>query len=521
MLRKLVLVILLSGGIFAAEPEIAPAAPGPGGNTEKTAAEDAEAVPPAREEQVMEAVEKAGRRISAIVTGGNVLDLESALRRAVQDNPSIQAVGERVAQARQQVRQAWSAWFPQVDTSWSVTRTDIADANIRQAESELDQQAALYERFGLDPDDILDQDIPWRRETWNFNITARFLLFDGLAREFTIAMARFGRQEAEAARGEAWRQLMSGVARSYFGVQLARENIRIAEADESFNQRLLTEAKAARRVGMGSLSDVLNFEVLVRTSRRDLLRSENEYKLARITLATLMGIPGAKLPDDLRVAELSEAQPADMKIPDIDPLIDCALERRPDVRQKQMSVKRNKANTRRQYAAFAPKVALFASRDASRTGDGGFGGDDYNDSVGANVSMDIFTGGRRWWQVAEAKHARRQAEYELTNTELEVMAEVRRAVTGLGTAQEQLILQRATSQYVRKNRDLVKKEYNAGQGSLALLNQAQRNLVQSDAALALARVSLQSSWFDVYTATAETLSLYMAQPDAADKENAK
>ena len=65
--------------------------------------------------------------------------------------------------------------------------------------------------------------------------------------------------------------------------------------------------------------------------------------------------------------------------------------------------------------------------------------------------------------------------------------------------------QETNTQLVKKQRDLVEKEYKAGVVSLVRLNEAQRDLTVSLAQLALARVALRVSWYDLQTATGQIL----------------
>ena len=51
-----------------------------------------------------------------------------------------------------------------------------------------------------------------------------------------------------------------------------------------FNQRQLVEAQARRRVGTGSLSDELNFEIRVNAANTTVVVGENNYRIALIGL---------------------------------------------------------------------------------------------------------------------------------------------------------------------------------------------------------------------------------------------
>jgi outer membrane protein TolC len=287
---------------------------------------------------------------------------------------------------------------------------------------------------------------------------------------------------------------------------LARENLQIAEADEAFNQRQLKEAEARYRVGTGSLSDQLNFEVRVRAARSAVLDAQRDYHTALIALAALMGIPEAIIPENVVIADLHSELPEELQLQEPEPLIAYAMEYRPDLNQSRYAVERAEATVGQNRAPFFPQVRALASRDASRTNSGRFDiDDDFSTTVGISVDYELFAGGRNRAALRESKYAEAEAEFRSENLEIEVASEVRTAIQNLATAQQQLLLQRATAELVSRNRDLVEKEYDAGQGSLVRLNEAQRDLIAAQSRLAQARVALRQAWHDVRTATAETL----------------
>ena len=88
---------------------------------------------------------------------------------------------------------------------------------------------------------------------------------------------------------------------------------------------------------------------------------------------------------------------------------------------------------------------------------------------------------------------------------MRVASEVREAIANVETAQRELLLQRNNAELVKRNRDLVDKEFNAGQASLVRLNEAQRDLNQATSQLALARVGLRQTWKNLDVATGRIL----------------
>jgi len=463
-----------------------------------------------------------------------VLDLEAAQRIALEKNPSLFAAASRVAQARDRVRQARSLYLPQVNAEYSASRTHLPGSTVEAAKDQalfgpvvsslasgvpqylfnpnqggglvglgFSTASGLYS--GIQARSEFDEDI----ETYRAGLVATYILFDGFSRHFTNAMARFGREETEAARHEAIRLLLDGVAQAYYGVQLARENVTIALADEAFNQRLLREAKARRERGTGSKSDVLNFEVALRAAQSSRIQAEGQQQLARVALAALMGLPEARLSNEITLVELLPESVEALTTPEADTLMPVAMEQRPDVQQGAYQVSRIRAQLGERRSVYYPQVNAFASQVAQSSDDSRFGSDDFSGTVGINVNYNLFAGGRNRASVSEARHQLEEAEYLLEETRLRAAQEVRQAAIELKTAQETLVLQRTTADYVDENRTLVEKEYEAGQGSLARLNQAQRDLVAAQARLALARVALHSARHALETATGETISRFL------------
>jgi outer membrane protein TolC len=492
----------------------------------RSIAEEAK-VPDAPATEVAEEAVLDAPTAEAVAEAAALIDLPTAQRRALEDNPSLQAAAARIAQANQRVWQARSAYMPQVRAGYSASHTNLPDATVdaaREAAFEAPLRQSVSSSLGqllqgtatpasigrslgsgvyggLQARDGIDDS----QEQYSASLSASYLIFDGFERRFTVLAAKAGKMEFDAARSEAQRLLLDAVAQAFYSVQLARESIGIAEADESFNRRLLKDAEARRRVGTGSLSDVLNFEVQVRAAQGDRIAGERDMKLAEVVLATLMGMPDAKLPEGVAVAPMPAETEADRVVPDVELLVDYALAYRPDVQQQEFAVDRAKAAVGQRRALFYPVVGASASQDYQSTDDGRPGRDEFASTVGVNLSYDLFTGGRHVAALAESKHARSEAERLLDAATLNAQSEVRDSVINLEASLQLLALQEETTSFVQRNRELVEKEYQAGQGALARLNQAQRDLVAAEGRLALARVALRRTWHSVHTATGETL----------------
>lgn len=466
------------------------------------------------------------------------LNLEQAHRIALEQNPSLQAVAEKVEQTKTLVKQARSLYYPQVTASINALFQWLRDKDKEDADQVLEYLRGTIDdlndvvkslngtvasrdlrrlrRSLRDGDQYLgdvQDDLDDVIEQYTYGVNAQYLVFDGFARKHTNAVARIGHEESQQGQLEARRLLLELVTQAFLGVQLARENLKVVDADKAFNARLLEDATAMLDYGKAPLSSVLNFEVAVKTADVRHISAEGDLRAAQLALARLMGLQDARWPEDWALCPLGEVEAPSLQLPPLDAQLNYALEHRPDLNQKELSVNRAESEIKRRKGAFYPQVGVLAGLQENFSYNQRPSFDSLSPQIGVGVSIDLFTGGRRKAMVSEAEHARREAEWLAYDTLLSVQFEVRDASLQLEVAQKRYLLLLDTVRVIQQTRNLVEEEYRAGKESLTRLNQSQRDLVQAEGQLALARVALRQAWFALDTATARSLEPFNAMTE--------
>ena len=437
-----------------------------------------------------------------------VLDLKTAQEISLRNNPSLAAALARVRQARARIEQAQSAYWPLVDAS-------VSGSRIKLSENE-EERSFFTGAFPGFSGDAFSTESP--QDYYSTSLTASWVVFDGFERKFATAAAKYGYKESRAARQDARRLLLAAVANAYYNALLARENIRIAEADENFNLKQLKDAQARRRVGTGTLSDVLNFQVQINAARSNKIAFQRSYHVALYGLAALMGIPDSTLPGDWKLTTLESEAPEEFGQPSPEQLIDYAEANRPDVLQTVFATKRAEKAVGVERAPYYPEIRLIASLDGERVNSARFSEDDFGNTITLNLTYNLFAGGFYRASLAEAKYRQTEAEKVLEDTLIFAREEVHEAFTRLASAQEQLLLQRNNAKLVRRNRELVEKEYSAGETSLVRLNEAQRDLIQAESRLVLALASLRQARQELLAATGQILIPFEKTPMTDDPD---
>jgi len=116
-----------------------------------------------------------------------VLDLQTAWQITMAGNPTVEAAQARVSQAEERISQAQSTYWPRLDASVGASRLWWSENDY------LENQAYLNLFFS---DATLDD--PY--DSYETDLTASWLVFNGFARSLNKKAAEYGREQAAYAR---------------------------------------------------------------------------------------------------------------------------------------------------------------------------------------------------------------------------------------------------------------------------------------------------------------------------------
>lgn len=389
-----------------------------------------------------------------------VLTLGAAKQTALDNNPTIAAALERIFQARQTLVQSRAGFFPSLTGTAGWDYTEAAST------------------AGSGTDETLHSS----------RLSVTQLLFDGFYTKYTVLAAKTRIEMKIAASEDAKRLLAWSVAQAFLNTQLAVESITIARSDMEFNQRQAVDAAAKEKAGLGSYSDTLNFQTKVNAATASLLSAQQDLSEAKIGLAALLGYPDAKLPDMISIAPLPGSI-ADTTPINIDSRLNQILSSRPDLKELSLAVEEAADTIRAAKADYFPTVTLTAGYGTS-SGDHFFDDSAMGATAGINISFDIFSGGIKKSKTAEASSLKREREKTLENAKINAVAEIQTSIKDISVLGQQLVLQEENTRLTQITRDLVEKEYEAGQASLVRLNEAQNDLVSAQGTLSQNKISL-------------------------------
>jgi TolC family type I secretion outer membrane protein len=359
----------------------------------------------------------------------DTVTVEQAVRQALRANPTIQAAEQGATAAAASVREARSAWFPEVQ----------GQASYRRLSGNVDYTVELPGQMGNQP--VTFAPAILNRYAARASVTQPLFTGFRIPNQHDAAQARTEAARAEVAATE---QAVAFETRAaYWALYRARAQARATVKSVELIERRLTDVRNQRAAGRATEADVLRVKARRDRVRAERLRARNAVQRARRTLNDQMGRPLdtlVALADTVRISQ--NERPADA-------LVERALERRPDLRALRQTVQARAAEVDVAQSDWFPQVALTGSYLYARPNEQLFPPEDRFQGTweaGVQLSWDLSLGFRTDAATDRARAQWQQARYELQDrrqsvraevqTEAESVAEARRAVGAATTSLE-------------------------------------------------------------------------------------
>ena len=419
------------------------------------------------------------------------LSLAEAQRISLQNNPSFKSAYYAIQQAEAQYRKMWSYYMPTVKFSYSIGQNYFRA--IDPSSGNHSQTTSSNPGFGMS-----------------------LLVFDGFQREMNLLAAKHSWKETAASEQDARRLLLRAVATAYNDVLLANAQSRIAVANMKYNYDLLKETELKFEAGACPLSDVLNFKVNYNSAESTRYSAEYAAVAAKLALAQLLGLTEGTIPDSVGFPLMPS--PDGEMLAGIEFYLDQALKNRPDLKQYREAYEVAKYNYYSSIGAFGPTVSFDVSLNygdnhrwsknkwAENEDDSGVirtSPESWGLDYGMTISWEIFSGGRTYFTMRAAQANLNAVDFQVANVWSNVIADVRTAYENYQTNLKQVKLNQKNLELVRKQRDLVNLEYNAGSTGITRLNEAQTAFINAENALAEAVINMHNAKAQLQAATNE------------------
>jgi outer membrane protein TolC len=401
------------------------------------------------------------------------LTLDRAVALALERNERSLATLESEAAANARVAQARSFFLPTVTSTGTYTRRAYETRRVvGETEVIIQRYNALSETVALSQ-----------------------TLFD--ARSLTsLAAIRAQRNADVAAATEGRRQLAFEVSQAYLAT-LGTSQVQEASARRfTFAGQNLEAAKARFSAGLASVNDVTRAELEYATAEVGLTQVKGEVETSLLQLGHLLDAPEAVraplvVPEFLIEAAAAEAA-------DTEALVEEALARRLDLSSLRWEASSRRALARLPMLGWVP--SLSASGRYSLTNEASFNNRNWNWSLGATLSWNIFDGGARFGQQKEQRALARLADLDYQAATRQVDVQVRQSLVSLANQRASLRQATVAHEVAKKNAAETTELYRQGLASALEVADANVKLFEAEVAFVQERYGLGVAFLNLEAA---------------------
>ncbi|WP_295626937.1 TolC family outer membrane protein [uncultured Nitrosomonas sp.] len=303
-------------------------------------------------------------------------------------------------------------------------------------ENEAGQQAEIIGRASLLPSLAVTHAQNKNSGTLNGSTGSQPLNFDGQVSTLTLRQPLFnleaiagyqqGKARADSSRAKFLghgQQLLVRVVEAYIETLLAQDRVRIAETEVDALEELKRVNERMLLRGEGTTTDVLETQSKYSLAQAKIIEAKDELEIAQLKLEALIG---QKITQLVRLNDTFSSQT--IQLPDgYDTWQALALEQNAELVTQRHNVVSGKEEIKKNHAGHLPRVDLVASLQKNKRGsfvtqglDAEFG------TIGIEVNMPIYSGGRVNALTAQAVANHARAEAELDAATLQVLVELRK-----------------------------------------------------------------------------------------------
>ena len=381
---------------------------------------------------------------------GPQLTIQQAEAIAIKSNPQITIGRLRALVAQQNVRETRSAFFPTAYLSLTAVQSDPGSRITAGSLS----NSAIYPRAAGGA--AVSQLVTDFGRTNNLLSSSQY-------------GAKAEDQNAAATRAD----ILLAVDQAFYNSLETKALVTVAQETVHARQTLVDKIQALTNAKLKSDIDLSFSNVELARARLLLLESQSNHENALAALSAILGYS-----DEQNFALVEEAAPVTQPDPDVAPLIQQALQQRPEIKALQFDVESAQKFGSAEHDLWRPTVEALGVVGQAPVRDDHI--PSWYGAVGVNVNIPVFNG---FLYNARAKAADLQTEVQrqsLLDTRNNIARDVRNSWQDSRRAFERLSVTQQLREQASLALDLAQARYNLGLGSIVEFTQAELQKTEAD-----------------------------------------
>lgn len=424
------------------------------------------------------------------VKTATVITLDDALKIALSENASVRVADKEIERTGYAKKGAYAALFPQIDLSGSFQRT------IKKQVMYMDMDMSDFLPGGGDGGEG-GEETPGgdtgssatsgksngggievgRWNTYSGGVSAsmpiinaqlwKSIKISGMEVELAVEKARSSRLD-----------MVTQVKQAYYSVLLAKEALNVYKEVYDNAVRNFEQTTMRYKAQKASELDYTRSKATVASAIPNVYNAESSVILALWQLKAIMGV---ELDQEIDVAGSIGDYAEDMAY---DPSLNesVSLDYNTTMRQLAIQAEQLAENIKLQKLAYAPTLGVaFAYNMMAMTNDFKFSNYRWTpySYVGLSLNIPIFSGGKRYNDVRQAKVQASQMNIQMVDTERQLKIGIRQYLNTMETQIKSFSAAQEAVETARKAYSIAEKAYNVGRNTITELNDAQLALTQA------------------------------------------
>lgn len=414
------------------------------------------------------------------------ITLDDAMKIALRQNGDLRLARNAAAQEMTGVRQARSAFLPNLSFSTSTGQN--------------------YGRnFSLDEGRIVNQ----TTQSFNMGVSSSVTLFNGFQNTSNARSASLSEEASEQSVRRAEQTVAFTVATNFVNLVTQQELLRVQEQNLVAQEAQENQIRQFVDAGTRPISDLYQQQAAVASTRLAVVNAQRALELAKVDIIQALQLDPTGVYEFV-AATTTEAADTSATF-EIESLLQSALLKRADISARQLAVDAASVDVKAAQGTRWPTLSLSAGYNTAFSSASDMGFSDQLDqrrggSLGLSVQLPLFDRNSSSINSQRARIAEENARIALQNQRQQVALEVRRALLDYNAAQQQLAAAEAQERAASLALESTSRRYDVGAATLLEVTQARATMVQAASSLVNARngLTLQRSVMSYYTGDLET-----------------
>ncbi len=385
--------------------------------------------------------------LASAASGQEPLTLKQAVEIALRSNPVLEAAEAGTMQAGAGIDQARSGYFPRVQVSESLQRSNNPVFAFGSLLNQRQFTESNFEVSRLNNPDAINN--------FQSRLSVEQMLFDSHRTQQATRAARLRHDISQQQMRGSESDVILAVVQTYFGVALAGENLRVAEESARTAQADLKRATDMFEAGMTTEADVLSVRVHLATVEEERIRAGSDLQIARAALNDALGAPlerGYEVTTPL-------APPAGFQQP-VEDYEHRALEGHPQLRQAGIQQDLAQAELDLARTAYWPEIVAVGILESDRQRIASRGGGNW--LAGVTLRWNVWNGSETRARVAGARYGKARADALERRAGSAVKLQARKAFFALQSAAKRLDVTEAAVSAAEESHRITQNRYQTG-----------------------------------------------------------